>query len=306
MARMVSSPVPVMKPLVIALPGNEPLARRIAEHCDGILGGCELRRFPDGEEYLRLEGDLAGRSVVIVCTLHPPHERAMVALLVAAAARDLGAARVGLVAPYLAYMRQDERFRPGEAVTSGYFARLISGAYDWLVTVDPHLHRHASLDEIYTIPTRVIASAPDIASWLIASVDRPFLIGPDAESEQWVGAVARAADAPFAVLAKTRRGDREVEITAPDPVAYRGRTPVIVDDIISTGSTMLQTLRHLTDTAAPLCIGVHAVFAGTAHADLVAMGVRGVATCNTIAHPSNAIDVSQRVAEATAALLKDA
>lgn len=301
---MVSSRVPVMKALVIALPGNEPLARRIAERCDGTLGGCELRRFPDGEEYLRLEGDLAGRSVVIVCTLHPPHERALVALLAAATARDLGAARVGLVAPYLAYMRQDERFRAGEAVTSGYFAQLISGAYDWLVTVDPHLHRHASLDEIYTIPTRVVASAPDIASWLIAGVDRPFLIGPDAESEQWVSAVAQAADAPFAVLAKTRRGDRDVEVTAPDPAAYRGRTPVILDDIISTGSTMLQTLRHLTDTVAPLCIGVHAVFAGTAHADLMAMGVRGVATCNTIAHPSNSIDVSLRVAEATASLLK--
>lgn len=301
---MVSWSVPAMKPLVIALPGNESLARRIVDRCGGIQGGCELRRFPDGEEYLRLDGELAGRSVVIVSTLNPPHERALVTLLVAATARDLGAARVGLVAPYLAYMRQDERFRPGEAVTSSYFARLICDAYDWLVTVDPHLHRYASLDEVYTIPTRVVAAAPDIASWLVASVDRPFLIGPDAESEQWVAAVARAMDAPFAVLSKTRRGDRDVEITPPDPAAYRGCTPVIVDDIISTGSTMIQTLRHMTDTAAPLCIGVHAVFAGTAHADLTASGVRGVATCNTIAHPTNSIDVSLRVAEATASMLK--
>lgn len=293
-----------MKPLVIAMPGNGPLARRIAERCGGTLMRCEWRRFPDGEDYLRFDDDVKGRVVVIACTLHPASERVFMALLAAAAARDLGARRVGLVAPYLAYMRQDDRFRAGEAVTSRYVAGMLSEAYDWLVTVDPHLHRYDSLARVYTIPTQVVAAAPDIASWLIASVDRPFLIGPDAESEQWVSAVARAADAPFMVLAKTRRGDREVEITRPDPAAYRGHTPVLLDDIISSGATMIETLRHLEDCEPAVCIGVHAVLAGSARDDLMAAGARGVATCNTIAHVTNSIDVSMRVADAAAAMIK--
>ena len=108
--------------------------------------------------------------------------------------------QVGLVAPYLAYMRQDRRFKPGEAVTSREVAQLLSGAFDWLVTVDPHLHRYTSLAEIYRIPTHVTHAAPLISQWIKANVPRALVIGPDSESEQWVSAVASEAGAPFTVL----------------------------------------------------------------------------------------------------------
>ncbi|WP_164119514.1 ribose-phosphate pyrophosphokinase-like domain-containing protein, partial [Stenotrophomonas maltophilia] len=85
--------------------------------------------------------------------LAQPNEKILPLIFAAATARELGAARVGLVAPYLAYMRQDRRFNPGEAVTSRQMAHLVSGAFDWMVTVDPHLHRYSDLSEIYSIPT---------------------------------------------------------------------------------------------------------------------------------------------------------
>src|SRR5262249_38616457 len=149
------------------------------------------------------------------------------------------------------FMRQDSRFQPGEGVTSTYFAHLLSGAVDWLVTVDPHLHRWGSLDAIYTIPCRIARAAPAIAAWVRREVGRPLLVGPDAESEQWVAAVAALCDAPFLVLEKVRRGDRDVEVSPPDVARHDGRTPVLVDDIISTARTMIATLRHLSAAGAP-------------------------------------------------------
>jgi len=294
-----------MKPVVFALPGCHALADDLAARLDADVGAMTLRRFPDDETYVRLDTDVAARAVVIVCTLDRPDEKLAPLLFTAAAARDLGAASVGLVAPYLAYLRQDRRFQAGEGVTSRYFARVLSAAVDWLVTVDPHLHRYASLAEIYTIPTRVVHATRPIAEWIGAHVPRALLIGPDAESAQWVAGVAQAVDAPWVVLQKTRRGDRDVEVSVPAVERHRERTPVLIDDIISTAHTQIAAVGQLRQAglAVPVCIGVHAVFAENACRALHRAGVARVVTCNTIAHPSNAIDVTAPVAGAARELL---
>jgi ribose-phosphate pyrophosphokinase len=153
--------------LVFSVPGNEAAAEALAAELDSKAGRAEVRQFPDGEWYVRIDSEVSGREALVVASLDHPDWRVLAAYFVAATARDLGASQVGLVAPYLAYMRQDRRFRPGEGVTSAYFGRLISGAFDWLVTVDPHLDRRASLGEIYSIPTRVVHAAPLIAAWVM-------------------------------------------------------------------------------------------------------------------------------------------
>ena len=288
-----------MSAVILALPGNEALAAALASQLAVELGRAEQRRFPDGESYLRLDTDVAGRDVLIAATLRDPDSHFLPLAFLAATARELGASRVGLVAPYLAYMRQDARFRPGEAVTSRVFSRLLANEVDWLVTVDPHLHRYPSLTTIYPIETAVVAAAPAIAAWILANVERPLVIGPDEESAQWVRAVALAAEAPHVVLRKVRRGDRDVEVSLPDIERWRDRTPVLVDDIISTARTLMAAARHLriAGMAPPVCIGAHAVFAGDAYEALLAAGVSRIVTCNTIPHASNAIDVVPALAK---------
>ncbi len=241
-----------------------------------------------------------GRNVALACGLHDPDSKIPALLFAASTARELGAARVGLVAPYLGYMRQDKRFNEGESITSVHFAKLISHYVDWLVTVDPHLHRRKSLDDIYSVPSIVVHAAPLLAQWISANVDSPVLIGPDSESEQWVSEVARGANAPWLVLEKVRRGDRDVSVSIPDITALRGRTPVLVDDIISTARTMMAAVRHLTGQglAAPVCIGVHAIFSGDAHAELLSAGAARIVTTNTIPNSSNAIDLTPAIADA--------
>ena len=294
-----------MTPLLFALPGNERLAALLAPAIGAEIGSAVIRHFPDGESYWRYDTPVAGRSVALLCTLDRPDDKVLPLLFAAAAARDLKAKRVGLIAPYLAYMRQDHRFQPGEAVTSSYFAKIVSAHFDWLVTVDPHLHRRASLDEIYNTPARTLHAAPLIAEWIRDNVEMPLLVGPDRESEQWVAAVARGAAAPHIVLRKQRRGDREVEVSVPELAQWRERTPVLVDDIISTGQTMIETVKQLERAGLPpaVCVAVHGIFAGNALEELMQAGAARVVTTNTIAHSSNGIDISALLTEGVRALI---
>lgn len=286
--------------IILAYPGDEALARAIAAaREDAMYLSMELRRFPDGESYVKLPQRLDGANVTIVCSLYKPDERFLPLAMIASTARDLGAARLDLVAPYLSYMRQDERFSPGEGVTSIYMARFISALFDGLVTMDPHLHRHSSLETIYTIPTACLSSAPALARWLEQRAQELLIVGPDEESQQWASALAAHLAAPWIVLTKTRHGDRDVSIDARALPCSPDATVVIVDDIISTGRTMAQTVTHVLDAGmkAPLCVGVHAVFADDACALLNEAGAALVATCNTIPHPTNQIDVTPELVE---------
>ena len=293
-----------MKPLLFALPGNEELTARLAARLAADLGSLETRRFPDGETYVRLLTEVRARSVVLVCTLDSPDDKTLRLLFAAHAARDLGAARVGLVAPYLAYMRQDKRFRSGEAITSNAYARLLSASVDWIVTIDPHLHRRSSMSEIYSIPVAVCHAAPKLSDWIREHVTDAIVIGPDSESEQWVSAVADAAGAPFTTLEKARLGDRDVEIKIQNVERWRDRRPVLVDDIISSGRTMEVAIRQLVALgfAPPVVLGVHGLFADDAFARLRAAGVAQVVSTNSVPHQSSEIDISDVLASAIASL----
>ncbi|HEX4888949.1 MAG TPA: ribose-phosphate pyrophosphokinase [Alphaproteobacteria bacterium] len=295
-----------MRPLLLALPGNEVIGVSLAAALAAEYGAPEVHHFPDGETYVRLNADVQGRDVILVCSLDQPDTKFLPLIFLAETAKDLGARSVGLICPYLAYMRQDTRFKPGEAVTSVYFARALGQHFDWLVTMDPHLHRRKSLSEIYTIPAEAVHAGTAIADWVRHNVTAPLIIGPDSESAQWVAEVARSSDAPYIVLDKHRHGDHEVEVSVPDLHLWRDRTPVLVDDIISTAQTLIESVHSLqaAGTSNIIAVGIHGLFAGKAYDELRASGVRKIVTCNTVAHPSNAIDVTAFLAGAARELLR--
>jgi ribose-phosphate pyrophosphokinase len=292
---------------VFAFPGAESLARGLGDALGAQIGGVRWRHFPDGESLLALEGDCGGRDVVVICTLRDPDRLALPLLFAARTARELGARTVGLVAPYLAYMRQDARFRPGESVSSVHFNAFLSWTFDWLATVDPHLHRHADLGALFAIPAECVSAMPLVGDWIGANVHAPVLIGPDSESAQWVRPLAEHIGAPVMVLDKQREGDREVRVSAPVRAAVEGHTPVLVDDIVSSGQTLIETIGRLRElgAAAPVCIAVHGVFADDADVRLRDAGAVRVATTNTIEHSTNAIDVTSALLPAVRRRLAD-
>lgn len=287
-----------MERIVFALPGNEELANSIAVSLKCAKGKFVFRHFPDEESYIRLESDVNGKEAIIVCTLDRPDNKFLPLYFLSEIIRDAGADKITLVSPYLAYMRQDKKFNPGECITSEHFAKLLSSFIDELITVDPHLHRISSLESIYSVPAKVIHAAPYISKWIKENIQNPILIGPDMESKQWVSQVAKDAGAPYTVLVKSRLGDKNVKVSIPHIHKYLEKyTPVIVDDIISTALTMIKTIEHLKEegTKPPVCIGIHAVFAEDAYSKLRQSGTEKIITCNTIPHETNKIKLDAAI-----------
>lgn len=291
-------------PVVFSL-NNHPLAESLSNAIGGQPGEFNARQFPDGESYLRIQSDVENRACIVVADLSHPNIKYLPLLFLLETLRELGASQVGLVAPYLSYMRQDRRFVDGEAVTSRIFAKCLSQHADWLVTVDPHLHRYHSLDEIYSIPSRVVQGAPALAHWL-KTQSKLLLVGPDSESEQWVAEIAAFSQHPFVIGEKQRFGDRQVEVMLPDINEFKDRTAVIIDDVISSGQTILECVKTLRSKGIDniQCVAVHGIFADHSDKTLLASGLSQLVTSNTIPHPSNAIDITSQLIAPVISMLK--
>ena len=289
----------VSGPMLLCFADEQGSGARIAQAGQLALAQIERHRFPDGEIKLRLPERLPAR-VVILRTLSNPNEKLIELLLAAQAARELGARHLTLVAPYLAYMRQDIAFQPGEAVSQRIVGRFLAGLFDAVVTVDPHLHRATTLQEAIPVDnTMVLSGAPLLADLIAQRRQDPLLIGPDEESAQWLALAASRQGFNHAVCHKERRGDRTVDIELPD-VVVNGRQVVVLDDVASTGQTIARATRLLLAAgAASVDVAVtHALFAGDALQTLHTAGVGAVWSTDSISHPSNAVSMASSIAQA--------
>lgn len=282
-----------MNKLIFSLPQNNPLALALADKLKIETGLFEIRDFPDGETYLRIDSDVKNKTIILICSLDHPNNKIIPLLFMTQKLKELGANKIFLVSPYLPYMRQDKQFKPGEAVTSVLFATFISAFIDSVITIDPHLHRIKKLSEIYTIPTITLHATKPISDWIKKNVTSPLIIGPDEESLQWVADIAKNSNAPFLIAKKVRHEDRKVSIKIPD-ITDDNKTPVIVDDIISTGISMSVLIKQLLskNIKNPICICVHPLFNQETYKDLLNVGAKQVVSCNTISHFSNKIDIT--------------
>jgi ribose-phosphate pyrophosphokinase len=270
----------------------------LCQKLNAVAGQTDTRHFPDGESYVRIDTPVEGRNCIILANLSHPDCKYLPLVFLAATLRELGASSVGLVAPYLSYMRQDRRFIDGEAVTSRIFAKQLSLQFDWLVTVDPHLHRYHSLDEIYDMPCRVVQGATALADWLKGQ-ENLFLVGPDEESEQWVSQIAVRSEHPFIVGEKHRYGDREVVVSLPGLSRYQDLTAIIIDDVISSGQTILKCIEAIKNEGIKniQCAAVHGIFAENVDETLLNRGLSKLITTNTIPHKSNQVDIAELLIE---------
>jgi len=272
-------------------------AHRIASAAD-LPGACiDRHRFPDGELKLTLPDALPDR-VVLLRTLDRPNEKLVELMLAARTARLLGAKHITLVAPYLAYMRQDIAFNPGEVVSQRVIGQFLAELFDAVITVDPHLHRIAALNDAIPVARAIALSGAPLLADLIAE-KRPgaLLLGPDEESAQWISQAAARHGFDAGVCHKTRHGDRAVEITLPK-IPISGRAVVLLDDIASTGHTVAKAAQAcLVAGAISVDVAVtHALFADDATDVMSRAGVGQVWSTDCITHPSNAVSVAAMIA----------
>ena len=279
---------------------SEKLAASFSTALNSELASYEIRYFPDGETYLRVTSDCLNRDVIILADLHQPNSKVLPLLFLCEVLKEMGCNTITLICPYLPYMRQDIQFQSGEAVTSRFFAKLISQYIDHLITIDPHLHRYHSLSQIYSCKTTVLQAHPVIVDWIKHNIKKPFIVGPDSESEQWAANAAEMIGCPYLILEKQRFGDKDVSVSTSSENTFDGLTPVLIDDIISTGRTMIKTAEWLEveGLCPPVCIGVHALFSGDALSAMQKASIEKILTCSTITHSSNEIDISQLLIDA--------
>jgi len=278
---------------------EQTIAHAVAAAAGLTLAVIQRHRFPDGELRLRLPESLPPR-VVFWRGLHQPNEKLVEILLVARTAHQLGAVHLTLVAPYLAYMRQDIAFNPGEAVSQRVIGRFLAGLFDAVITVDPHLHRVATLEEAIPVKDAIVLSgAPLLADHIATQRPDVLLIGPDEESLQWVAQAAARHGWAHGVCRKLRHGDRQVDIELPD-LPFTGRAVVLMDDVASSGHTLAQAARLLKAAgAASVDVAVtHALFADGAVRLIREAGAGQIWSTDSIPHASNAVSIVPAVAEA--------
>ncbi|KTC67939.1 ribose-phosphate pyrophosphokinase [Legionella birminghamensis] len=282
--------------IIFSFPGNKDFAQNLANKLRIEEGELVMKRFPDGESYVRINSTVRNKIVILFCTMNNPDKKILSLMFTAQTLKELGAKKIILISPYLPYMRQDIRFNPGEAITSRLFAKFLSNWIDYLITVDPHLHRIHHLSCIYSIPVLTLHAHKEIAQWIKENINYPFLIGPDSESKQWVSGIAEELKAPYVVCNKIRLSDQEVKIDIPR-FSSANETLILMDDIISTGSSMVTILKQLSlQGYRGICLAIHPLFSKKAKEKLVASGALAIITCNSISDPTNKINILDLIA----------
>ena len=283
------------------LPTGAGDARRLAARLGLPLREIALHGFPDGE--MRVTVGPAASTTIIYASLDRPNDKLLAILFAAEALRRTGARRLVLLAPYLCYMRQDTAFHEGEAISQKVVGRLIAGSVDRVITVDAHLHRTPDIRAVFPgIEAENLSAMAAIATALRQSGVDPatVAVGPDAESRPWVSDLAGQLGLAHTVAQKIRRGDRAVDIGFAEAGLVAGRPVLLVDDIVSSGGTLIACAKALKAAGATTIdvVITHALFAPEMAAAFADAGIRYVRSTSSVPHPSNAIPLDDILATA--------
>jgi len=292
-----------MELAIVGGSSSQILALKVAKILQAPFIDCEYRRFPDGEKYVRIEGEVEGYEVVLIHSMHhTPDEHLMEYFLLVDTLKDLGAKKITGVIPYFPYARQDERFNKGEALSLKTVASLIEKVgTDKVITIDMHLHRIETINKIFRIPAENITAVPLIAQYIKEhfNVREPLIIGPDEEAEQWAKTMAAVLNAEYDILEKKRISSTEVEVTLRQ-LQPQNRNIVIIDDIISTGGTLAKTIQLLKDKGAKTIIATctHPILVDNALKKIYKAGAETVIATDTVPSPVSQVTVAPIIAQA--------
>ncbi len=268
------------------------LAGRVSDALKSTLLICEFKRFPDGELYTRIIDELAGESVTIIQSTVNDSDFVSLLQLIDACSE---ASRIDVVIPYMGYARQDKQFKRGEPIS----ARAMAGAIQADNVFTVNIHNESILDYFDAKATNLDAT-PMIGEYIKnMKFKNPLIVAPDD------GAIALAMNASkdlgidYDFLEKTRLSGESVTIQ-PKNIAVKGRDVIIIDDIISTGGTMAETISLLKKQGAHevFVACVHPVLSSNAVLKLFKAGVKGIIATDTIDKGVSVVSVAPVIAGA--------
>ncbi len=284
--------------VIIGCSNSKNLAKKIAKTLNSEYSDLTLKKFPDGELYVKFEIDVKDKDLIFIQTLCPANEAILEVLLARDTAKDMGAKNITLVIPYLAYIRQDKRFNAGEAISSKTIGRLLS-CFDKIISIDPHLHRYKSLNEMFNTKTERLTANNLIKNYIKKNYKNTIIIGPDEESYQWAKEVADSIGTEAAILKKQRFSATKVKEVIESPIEIKNKNVIIIDDIISTGKTILEAIRIIKSKKPKSInvIAIHGVFADKETYKKIVLNTKTLITTNTIENKHSKIDVSNLIAD---------
>jgi len=285
--------------LIVSCSHGKHLGPAIAKKLNCRHSNLIVDKFPDNELHLRFDADLRNKIVVLVQSFYNGVSDCIIESIFAAkTSRELGTRKVFLVAPHFPYLRQDKRFHKGEAASQNLIAGLIGQYFDAVFIIDPHLHRKNKLGSIFKIKAIRLTANGLISDYIKKNIESPVIIGPDEESHKWAKNVAESLGVESRILEKKRYSSYHVEVKLNKKIDLKNKNVVIVDDIVSTGHTILETAKIIKKFGAKkiYCICVHGIFANGALGKLKKAKINVIST-NTVPNKAAKIDVSGVIAD---------
>jgi len=273
--------------LLLSGTANRPLAEEISKHMGLPLGDSTVKRFADGEIFVRINQNARGRDVFIIQPTPPPADSIMELLLLIDAAKRASAARVTAIIPYFGYARQDRKDQPRVALGAKLVSNLIEAAgADKVLGIDFHTHQ---IQGFFDVPVDHLYAAPVLTAYFRAlALDHPVVVAPDVGAAKMARGFARRINASFAIIDK-RRPQQNVAEVMEVVGEVSGRPCIIVDDMIDTAGTLVSVVEALRERGATAiyAAATHAILSGPARERLSSSPVVEVVVTNTLHVPED-------------------
>lgn len=275
--------------ILLAGQSNQPLAQEIATSLGVTLGEIEYGHFPNGEQRLRILTPLADENVVVVQSFHNPVDTNLVELLLLIDAADrAGARKISVLLPWMGYSLQDKVFRSGEPLSARVVANLVSTQrVNRVFLFDLH---NTSIVGFFSVPTRMISALPVFVEYAQAHFTDAVVVSPDFGGLKRARIFAEALNAPLATIEKTRDPQTgAVTMHSVGGADVVGKTCILYDDIISTGSTVMAGAAFLKQAGAAQIhmLATHGLFAAPALDNLSESAIDSVVVTNSVQQPAH-------------------
>jgi len=285
---------------VISGKSSEDLAKRLSKKLKANLVKSEVRIFPDGESKITLSGKLSKRKSIVVQSIYPPVDTNLVqALSLISKAKEVSSEVIAVI-PYMGYARQDREFLPGEIVTMKVLGKLFKGAgASKIIAVD--IHSRIGFKH-FTIKTKNVTAIPDLVQYFKKlSLKNPLVVSPDQGGKDRAKEFAKKFESEYIALEKKRdRKTGKVKIKTKNSDKVTGRDLILVDDMISTGGSIIKATQFLKKQKCKrvYVACTHALLMNDAEKKIKKAGVTRIVSANTIPGKTSVVDVSSTIVKA--------
>jgi len=285
---------------VISGSSSEDLAKKVAKKLGANLIKSELRVFPDGESKITLKGKPQKNKIIVVQSTYPPVDENLVQTLAIISKASEYGTEVIAVMPYMGYARQDREFLPGEVITMKVIAKLFkSVGTSKIIVVD--IHSMIGL-KYFNIKSKNVTAIPDLAKYFLKlKLRNPLVVSPDHGGKERAKEFAKFLNTEYITLEKQRdRKTGKVEIKSTNFDEIAGRDLILVDDMISTGGSIIKSTEFLKKQkcARVFVACTHALLRNGAEKKIKNAGVTKIISTNTIPGKTSLVDVSDTIAKA--------